>query len=171
MPEKASLRRSYWIEFHMKSGREQRESWGEEWFWRRRCKSKSRSRVGMSMSEEWYKAWKVGVGWPRIGVEDVRELEWDRVDEEVGSWGSAEARSESLSGPSKVWDFILTEQSFLMDKLPQSFQQLVVVSRHLPVWKKLRVVNHSTCYIWFSWCSNLYCMVDMWLCISQWWRS
>lgn len=80
-------------------------------------------------------------------MEDVRELEWDRVDEEVGSRGSAEARSESLSGPSKVWDFILTEQSFLMDKLPQSFQQLVVVSRHLPVWKKLRVVNHSTCYI------------------------
>lgn len=47
-------------------------------------------------------------------MEDVREVGWDRVDEEVGSRGSAEARSESLSGPSKVWDFILTEQSFLM---------------------------------------------------------
>ena len=79
-------------------------------------------------------------------MEDVREMGWDRVDEEVGSRGSAEAISESLSGPSNVWDFILTEQSFLMGKLPRSFQQLAVVSRHLPIWKKLRGVNHLTCY-------------------------
>ena len=170
MPEKASLRRSHWIEFHMRSGREQRESRGEEWFWRRGCKIKSRSRVGMSMSEEWYKARMLGVGWPRIGVEDVREVGWDRVDG-VGSRGSTEAGSERLSGPSKVWEFILTEQSFLMGKLPQSFQQLGVVSRHLPIWKKLRVVNHLTCCFWFSWCSNLYWMVHLWLCLSQWWRS